>query len=50
MGFSLGNKNVTLEIIEGKYGHDTFLLDLDGMGGHTMVSNLPLNGFQSPPL
>jgi len=30
-----GNSNVSLQIIEGKYGHDTFLLDVDGMGTHT---------------
>ena len=33
----IGNKNVTLKIIEGKYGHDTFLLDVNGMGTHTQV-------------
>ena len=33
-----GNTNVTLKIIEGQYGHDTFLLDVNGMGTHTKVS------------
>jgi len=29
-----GNPNVLLKISEGKFGHDTFLLDVDGMGSH----------------
>ena len=28
----LGNKDVNLHIDEGYFGHDTFLLDVDGMG------------------
>ena len=28
---------MSLKIIEGKYGHDTFLLDVEGMGTHTKV-------------
>ena len=27
-----GNRNVVLNIVDGHYGHDTFLLDLEGMG------------------
>ncbi|XP_065068606.1 uncharacterized protein LOC135693943 [Rhopilema esculentum] len=34
---SSGNENVTLILIEGKYGHDTFLLDVEGMGTHTKM-------------
>jgi len=33
-----GNKDVTLHVQEGYYGHDTFLLDVEGMGSQIKVS------------
>lgn len=37
--FFKGNKDVILRITEGKFGHDTFLLDVAGMGVHMKVSD-----------